>query len=111
MNTVDVEGKQLALTKSGFLAHGEEWTHEVAGALAIKEGIALEEKHWELIDFIRDYYQMYNHLPNARLFVHAVRKVLGEEKGNSRYLHGLFPDGPVRQVCKIAGLGKPPGCL
>lgn len=111
VNALEVNGLQLKLTESGFLVHGEEWSQEVARKLAEQDGIMLEKEHWELIDFIRDYYDKYNHLPNARLFVQAVRKVLGEEKGNSRYLHRLFPGGPVRQVCKFAGLSKPPGCL
>ena len=111
LNSVEINGHPIALTQSGFLAHKKDWTQEVATKLALKEGIALEESHWELINFIREYYQKYNHLPNARLFVQAVRKVLGDAKGNSRYLHRLFPGGPVKQVCKFAGLSKPPGCL
>lgn len=111
LNSIEVDGQQFELTQSGFLIRREGWTREMACKLAEREGISLQEAHWELIDFIRDYYQKYNHLPNARLFVQAIRKVLGEEKGNSRYLHRLFPGGPVRQVCKFAGLSKPPGCL
>lgn len=106
-----VDGREIGLTDSGFLLDRKEWSRRVAEKLASLEGIELGPEHWELIDFIQDYYDRYNHLPNARLFVQAVRKVFGEEKGNSRYLHRLFPGGPVRQVCKFAGLGKPPGCL
>ncbi len=111
LNAIEVNGRLFELTDSGFLLRREEWNRELAGKLAAKEGISLEDGHWELIGFIRDYYEKYNHLPNARLFVQAVRKVLGEGKGNSRYLHHLFPDGPVKQACKFGGLSKPPGCL
>jgi tRNA 2-thiouridine synthesizing protein E len=44
------------------------------------------------------------------MFAKAVQKQFGEDKGNSRYLHLLFPNGPVRYACLIAGLPKPPGC-
>lgn len=108
---LNIAGKAFELSASGFLLSHKDWDREVASVLASKEGITLEMSHWEVVDFIRDYYLKYNHLPNARLFVQVVRKVLGEEKGNSRYLHRLFPGGPVKQACKIAGLGKPPGCM
>jgi tRNA 2-thiouridine synthesizing protein E len=111
LNTVEIGGKSIQLTESGFLICRGDWSCELAEWLASQEAIVLETEHWELIRFIQDYYRQYNHLPNARLFVKAVSKVLGEEKGNSRYLHRLFPDGPVKQVCKFAGLSKPPGCL
>jgi tRNA 2-thiouridine synthesizing protein E len=111
IKTIEVKGTLFELTESGFLLHREEWSRQLAIKLAEKENVFLESEHWELIGFIRDYYEKYNHLPNARLFVQAVRKVLGEEKGNSRYLHRLFPGGPVKQVCKFGGLSKPPGCL
>jgi tRNA 2-thiouridine synthesizing protein E len=61
--------------------------------------------------FIRQYYQSFKHLPNARVFTKAIAQQLGAEKGNSRYLHQLFPQGPLKYACKIAGLPKPPTCL
>jgi tRNA 2-thiouridine synthesizing protein E len=45
------------------------------------------------------------------MFVKAVQKEFGEEKGNSRYLHRLFPESPLKYACLIAGLPKPPGCI
>lgn len=99
------------LTDSGFLVNTADWNEQVAQALAERCAITLSEQHWEIIRFIRDYYRSYNHLPNARMFVKAAQKQLGEEKGNSIYLHRLFPKGPLRYACLIAGLPKPPGCL
>ena len=108
---LEVNEQSLKCTSSGFLRHREDWHEAVAEAIAEREAIRLTADHWELIHFIRDYYQLYHHLPNARLFTQAVRKQLGAEKGHSRYLHGLFPEGPVKYVCMIAGLAKPPGCI
>jgi len=47
----------------------------------------------------------------VRMLVKAMAKKYGEEKGNSRYLFRLFPDGPAKQATKIAGLPKPAKCL
>lgn len=101
----------LAKTNDGFLNDPDDWNEHVALEIATANEINLTDAHWEIIRFIRNYYQQYQHLPNARLFVKAVRNGFGEKKGNSRYLHRLFPDGPVKFSCKIAGLSKPPGCL
>ena len=95
----------------GFLLRSTDWNEEVAKQLADNNNIVLSEQHWEIILFMRHYYLQYKHLPNARVFTKAVAKQLGEDKGNSRYLHKLFPDGPLKYTCKLAGLPKPPTCL
>ena len=108
---LNVNGRILEATRDGFLVDLRDWDEEAARVLAEEEAIELTAAHWEVIHFIRDYYQAFNHLPNARVFTIAVRKTLGEEKGNARYLHRLFPDGPLKYACKIAGLPKPPTCI
>lgn len=101
----------LPLDRHGFLLDPQSWDEGTAERLAETVGVRLTEAHWEIVCFIRGYYQRFNHLPNARLFVKAIQKELGDEKGNNRYLHGLFPGGPLKHACLIAGLPKPPGCL
>jgi tRNA 2-thiouridine synthesizing protein E len=106
-----VDGQSLETTDQGFLIHTAEWNETVAMTLATLNDIQLSDGHWEIIWFMRDYYRQYKHLPNARVFTKAIAKVFGEEKGNSRYLHKLFPEGPLKYACKLAGLPKPPTCL
>lgn len=108
---LDSDGRRLETTDSGFLVDAQAWDEKVAEALAAGVPLELTESHWEIIRFIREYYLRYRHLPNNRMFVKLVRKEFGEEKGNSRYLHRLFPDSPVKYACLIAGLPKPPGCI
>jgi tRNA 2-thiouridine synthesizing protein E len=95
----------------GFLIRVTDWNEQVAQYLADLNDISLTEAHWEIINFIRQYYLQYKHLPNARVFAKAIAKVLGEDKANSRYLLRLFPEGPLKYACKLAGLPKPPTCL
>lgn len=108
---LSAEGSVPVLTEQGFLVDMNDWNEEVARELAELNSIELTDAHWEIIVFIRDYYLRYKHLPNARVFTKAVAKQLGEDKGNSRYLHKLFPEGPLKYACKLAGLPKPPTCL
>ena len=95
----------------GFLIRVTDWNEQVAQHLADLNDISLTEAHWEIINFIRQYYLQYKHLPNARVFAKAIAKVLGEDKANSRYLLRLFPEGPLKYACKLAGLPKPPTCI
>ena len=102
---------ELETTDDGFLRNAGVWNERVGEALARQNGIEISVAHWEILFFIRDYYRQYQHLPNARMFAAAIRKTLGEDKANSRYLQKLFPDGPLKYACKLAGLPKPPTCL
>lgn len=104
-------GDSLETDREGFLLEWRKWDETAAAALAETNGITLSPAHWEIVRFMRDYYQQYRHLPNARVFTKAVRTTFGEEKGNSHYLHRLFPQGPLKYACKLAGLPKPPTCL
>lgn len=99
------------MNSEGFLLDPRDWNTEVAEWMAGREGLELTEAHWEIIHFVRDYHLRAGHFPNMRVFVKAVAGGLGEEKGNSRYLHRLFPKGPLKYACKLAGLSKPPHCL
>jgi tRNA 2-thiouridine synthesizing protein E len=100
------------LSADGFLARQEDWNEAAARWLAEMEGIELNATHWEILHFLRAYYLRFRHVPaNLRLFVTAVKNGLGAEQGTSRYLYALFPSGPLRQACRIAGLPKPPHCL
>lgn len=106
-----LDNLSIAVNDEGFLCSLNDWNEKIAVAIAAANEIELTPEHWEIILFIRQYYQNFKHLPNARVFTKAVAKQLGDEKGNSRYLHKLFPQGPLKYACKIAGLPKPPTCL
>ena len=111
LNSESAMDELPATTEDGFLRDPANWNEAVALRLARREAIDLTEEHWEILRFLRDYQQRYQHLPTPRMFVKAVQKALGDHKGNSRYLHGLFPDQALKRACRIAGLAKPPGCL
>lgn len=104
-------GEGIALTDEGFLCDLFDWSPDIAAVLAENNGIKMTAAHWEIVDYARSYYLTYKHLPNTRVFIKGVKKTFGPDKGNSLYLHRLFPEGPLRYACKLAGLPKPPTCL
>jgi tRNA 2-thiouridine synthesizing protein E len=100
-----------ARTDDGFLLDSSKWTEAMAQLLLQGTPIVVDERHLEIIRFIRGYHARYHHLPNNRMFIKAVQIALGPEKGASHYLNLLFDGNPVRNACLAAGLPKPPGCL
>ncbi|MBS0904561.1 sulfurtransferase TusE [Pantoea dispersa] len=104
-------GKEIATDAEGYLKNSADWNEALAQAIAQQEAIEMSEAHWEVVHFVRDFYQQFNMSPAVRMLVKAMAQKYGEEKGNSRYLFRLFPEGPAKQATKIAGLPKPAKCL
>jgi tRNA 2-thiouridine synthesizing protein E len=108
---IDVNGKSYETDEEGYLVNLTDWNEDVGAVLAQSEGVAMTEQHWEVVNFLRDYYNEFQIAPAVRVLTKAIGKKLGPEKGNSQYLYELFPYGPAKQACKIAGLPKPTGCI
>ena len=108
---LEVNNKHIETVASGYLLNIDDWDVEVAQAIAKLENLELTDAHWEIIHFVRAFYQEYKTSPAIRMLVKATAQKLGEDKGNSRYLQRLFPEGPAKQATKLAGLPKPAKCL
>ena len=111
MDQLVIGSKSLALDKHGYLANLKDWNEQVAEAFAGLENIVLTNAHWEVVYFVRQFYLEFNTSPAIRILVKAMAQQLGPEKGHSKYLFMLFPDGPAKQATRIAGLPKPAKCL
>ena len=99
------------IDEEGFLLKIDDWTEEIAIVMAAEDDIELSSEHWEVINFLREYFEEYEFAPAVRILTKAIAKKLGNDKGNSRYLYSLFPYGPAKQGCRFAGLPKPTGCV
>ncbi len=108
---LDVNGTNYETDEEGYLSNLSDWSPEVANALAASDDAMLGDSHWEVINFLREYYEEYQIAPAVRVLTKAIGKRLGKDKGNSKYLYELFPYGPAKQACKYAGLPKPTGCV
>ena len=108
---ISQKGKILETDEEGYLSNLADWSEEVAQKMATDDNCHLTDDHWEVINFLRDYYAKYQIAPPIRVLTKAIGKKLGPEKGSSRYLYELFPYGPAKQACRYAGLPKPTGCV
>lgn len=110
---IDGNDSGIELDEEGYLVDLGGWTKEIAQALAETDEppVELTLEHWDIITFLREYYEEYQIAPAVRVLTKAVAKRLGRKKGNSKYLYSLFPYGPGKQACKYAGLPKPTGCV
>lgn len=105
MGELNVNGTTIILDEDGFMEEPEFWNEEVAMALALTEDVEeLTEEHWKVINYLRDYYQKFGVAP-------MVRKLCKETGFNLKKIYELFPSGPAKGACKIAGLMKPTGCV
>jgi len=107
----EVNGNTIETDEEGYLTDLSQWSEEVAMELAKSEEVEMTDEHWEVVNFLREYYEEYQIAPAIRVLVKAVKKKLGADKGSNKYLYELFPYGPAKQACKIAGLPKPTGCV
>jgi len=108
---IEVSGKTVETDEEGYLVNLSDWSEDVAGIIAKQENLEMTQNHWEVINFLREYYNEFQIAPAVRVLTKAIGKKLGPDKGNSQYLYELFPYGPAKQACKIAGLPKPTGCV
>jgi len=105
MTTISIEGKEFEVDGDGFLEKPEIWNEEVAKLLAKADGTGeLGEKHWAIIHFIRNHWLETNMAPMIRNMCQTTNVRLKE-------IYELFPMGPAKGACKIAGLPKPDGCV
>jgi len=109
-HVIEVGGKRLATDAQGYLRERSDWNETVAEVLAAREGIVLSTEHWQVLGYVRAFYQEFQSSPAIRPLVKYLALHWGPEKGNSLYLHTLFKE-PAKQATKIAGLPKPARCI
>ncbi len=105
MATIELLTKQLEIDEDGNLKNLADWDKEIAMELAKQEDLEeLTDRHWIVIDFMRNVYQEKGDAP-------SIRKLTKESGVETKELYKLFPKGPAKKAAKIAGLPKPKGCI
>ena len=105
MPEIEIGGRKFVVDEEGCLQQPETWDDEVARLFATTEGIAeMNEQQWALVRFIREYWLEHQTAP-------MIRKLCQATNLNLRTIFKLFPSGPAKGACKVAGLPKPEGCV
>ncbi len=101
---IEVNGKTIETTDTGYLVNPLDWDEDVARRIAEGEGITLTQQHWDVINYLRDQYLNNNqNQPMERIVLKDMGKTWGT-KPTSKDLYNLFPLAPTKQGTKIAGL-------
>jgi TusE/DsrC/DsvC family sulfur relay protein len=105
MAKISLGGQQIDVDEDGFIQEPDKWTKEIAEDLAKTEGASpLSEDSWKVVNYLRNYFAEYEIAPPIRMLV----KQTGFDL---KKIYEMFPSGPAKGACKIAGLPKPTGCV
>ncbi len=105
MPFIKLNESEIEVDEDGFMQEPDKWSEALACAIASTEDVAtLTEDHWKVINYLRDYYKQFGIAP-------MIRKLCKDTGFQLKYIYELFPSGPAKGACKIAGLPKPTGCV
>ncbi|MBT3174959.1 MAG: TusE/DsrC/DsvC family sulfur relay protein [Lentimicrobiaceae bacterium] len=103
MSTKTIAGVEVNLNDEGYMEDASQWTKEIGAEIAKEEGIELTEKHYELIEWIRNKVAAGEGL--------TIRGIGKSGVVNAKEFYGLFPGAPLKKATKIAGVPKPTSCI
>jgi dissimilatory sulfite reductase related protein len=96
-------GVTVDVNDEGYFTNPSQWTREIAIVIAKEEGLSLTEKHFQMLDYLRD-----RHSKGETLTIRGVGKSgIVDVKG----FYELFPGAPMKKATKIAGIPKPASCI
>jgi len=105
MSKVTYGGKELEIDEDGFIQEPDKWDKAVAEDIAkTEEAYPMSEDHWKLVNYLRNYFLEFEIAP-------PVRMVIKQTGFDLKTIYNLFPGGPAKGACKVAGLPKPTGCV
>jgi len=101
----DFNGEQIEVDEDGFITNPDIWTEDLGTALAKTEGVdEMTDDHWTVARYLRDYYLQFGIAP-------MIRKLCKSTGFSLKQIYELYPSGPAKGGCKVAGLPKPTGCV
>ncbi|GGP22099.1 siroheme-sulfite reductase subunit gamma [Thermocladium modestius] len=109
--TIDINGRKIELDSDGYLKDPWTWSEDVARILGAEEcrdpetgKPAMTEEHWKVVKYLREYWEKYGTCPPIRMLVKGTGISL-------QRIYQLFPNGPAKGACRVAGAPKPTGCV
>lgn len=103
MTQKTIAGKNIELNEEGYMTDAAQWSKEIAAAIAKEDGIELTDKHYEVLEFLRQ--------RNEKGETLTIRSVGKSGIVDIKGLYQLFPGGPLKLSSKYAGIPKPASCV
>ena len=103
MAQVTLAGQTVEVNDEGYMVDASQWNKEIAAEMAKEIGIDLSDKHYEVIEFLRNASEKGETL--------TIRKVGKSGIVDIKGLYQLFPGGPLKYSSKVAGIPKPASCV
>ncbi len=103
MGQVNFAGIAVDFNEEGYMTDSSQWNEDIARSIASEEGIELTDKHFEVLNYLRD-----KHAAGEPL---TIRKVGNSGIVDIKGLYQLFPGGPLKKSSRIAGIPKPASCV
>lgn len=108
---VQVNGTVIDTDEEGFLLNPAQWSEAVADEIARQEGYELKDDHLGLVDYFREYWGENQTHPTMHILVKEIGGKVGssyhDHKAATKHLYTIFPNEPIAELCKLAGLPKP----
>ena len=105
MPEIELAGEMIEVDEDGFIQDPSRWNKNIAVALARIESVDdMTDDHWKLVNYLREYYLQYGIAP-------MIRRLCKETGFKLKEIYDMFPSGPAKGACKVAGLPKPTGCV
>lgn len=96
-------GVMVELDDNGYMVKPEQWTREIAAAMASENGEELTDTHYAVLEFIREKVES-----GANLTIRAIGKSGITDIKN---FYKLFPGAPLKKATLYAGVTKPSSCV
>ena len=107
---LDVNGKIILTCSEGYIVNMDEWSEDFVRAQSKAEKLNLTDEVWDVVYFLRGYYEEHGAQAEVRKIAKYFKTAWDEERGNSTYLHKIFPyGGPQKQGNRLAGLMRTKG--
>jgi len=98
-----IANRPVELNEQGYLTDMHQWDKEIARAIATEEGIELSDRHFEVLDYLRNQQESGKPL--------SIRSVGKSGVVDIKEFYQLFPEGPLKKSSRIAGIPKPASCI
>ena len=96
-------GVAVEVNDEGYFTDPSQWTPEIAKEIAKDEGVELTDKHFEMLEYLRNKFNSGDAL--------SIRGINKSGIVDVKTFYGMFPGAPLKKSTKIAGIPKPSSCV